>query len=156
MNEPWTAAQVEAELQAAGRVLRALGVAGVWPAGVRSAMPEVVREACEGYGWDGARVRPARPGPGEIAAMDRAFGWLRLIPDDCRVLRRIVAARSLTHAGTGRPLYSWRRIAGLVGASHMAVSRWHGQGLAIIAQALSQPSVRGPQSAASRTGNLPR
>ena len=137
MTGPWTPARIEAELQDAGRVLRALAVAGVWPAGLRSAWPEIVREPGEAYGWDGTRARPARPGPAEIAAMDQALGWLALIPDERRVLRRIVAARSLTHASTGRPLYSWRRIAGLVGASHVAVARWHAQGLGIIAQALN-------------------
>ena len=154
MSEPWTPERIEAELQNAGRVLQALGIRGVWPGGAQSSMPEIVRDVNEGYGWDPGRVRPARPGPDEIAAMDRAFGWLQLIPGERWVLRRIVAARSMTHRASGRTLYSWRRIAAMVGASHMAVSRWHRQGLEIIAGELAPAALVRRQAALLRQERL--
>ncbi len=134
----WTAASVEAELIQAASTMHALRVSGLRPAGPRSSMPEVLRDFNESYGWSGARCRPACPTPAEIAAMDRAFAWLSLIPPDKRVLRRIVSARMMTHPDTGRHVYSWRRIGHLIGASHMAVSRWHAQGIAIIVLALTR------------------
>lgn len=148
MDEPWDARSVEAELERAARTMQALQVSGLRPAQPRSSMPEVLRDVHESYGWSGARCRPAFPTPAEIAAMDRAFAWLRLIPADKRVLRRIVCARMMTHPDTGRHVYSWRRIAGLIGASHMAVSRWHAQGIAILVEGLR----RGGSEVARRAG----
>ena len=138
MGQSWDAAGLEAELIRAARTMQALRVSGLRPAALRSAMPEVLRDLNESYGWTGARCRPACPTPEEIAAMDRAFTWLRLIPADRWVLRRIVTARMVTHPETGRHLYSWRRIGQLIGASHMAVSRWHAQGVAIMVAALKR------------------
>ena len=52
------------------------------------------------------------------------------------MLRRIVGARSLVSPVTERHLYSWRRLATLLGADHKAIQRWHGQGVALIVAAL--------------------
>lgn len=141
MPQVFDALFVEARLQEAALTMATLQVAMVRPSGFRSGMPEVVREWDESYGWDGAPCRPGRPSPSEIAAMDQALGWINLISDDKRVLRRIVGARSHTHPQTGRHLFSWRRIAMLVGASHVAVARWHGQGIGMIVDALNRPGL---------------
>jgi hypothetical protein len=82
------------------------------------------------------RLLRRTPSAVDISAMDVALGWLRLVPDDRRVLRRIVAARMLVSPTTERHLYSWRQIARLVGADHHAVQRWHAQGINHIVRGL--------------------
>jgi hypothetical protein len=84
------------------------------------------------------------PSPRDIDDMDRAFLWLGLIPQDKFVLRRIVAARSLVSPITGRHIMPWRRIAGMIGADHKAVQRWHALGIGDIARAMPN---RAPRSA---------
>ena len=76
----------------------------------------------------------------DIPAQARALyehNWLRLIPDDRFVLRRIVASRMLVSPTTGRHLFPWRRLGTLLGADHKAVQRWHGQGVALLVRALA-------------------
>jgi hypothetical protein len=68
--------------------------------------------------------------------MDEALGWLRLIPDDKYVVRRILASRMLVSPVTGRHLFAWRRLGLLLGADHKAVQRWHGDGVRILVRAL--------------------
>jgi len=126
------AESVVARLEAAGATLLAMRLRAAGPAGVRSSMPEPVREACESYGWVPEPIRAAIPDAEAITAMDEAFGWLALIPPHRRVLRRIVAARSLVHPLSGRHCMTWRRVGDVVGASHTAVRVWHAQGIACI------------------------
>jgi hypothetical protein len=129
-------ADVVTRLEHAGATLLALPSHGTRPAGLRSAMPDIVREFAQSYGWDPPPMRPAVPSAADIDAMDQAFGWLSLIPRDRYVLRRIVAARCLIAPLTGRHLYSWRRIARTIGCDHRAVQRWHAQGIETIVQCL--------------------
>jgi hypothetical protein len=68
--------------------------------------------------------------------MDKALGYLSLIPQDRYVLRRIVGCRALVHPVSGRHLYSWRRLAELLRADHKAIQRWHAEGIRIIIFAL--------------------
>ena len=68
--------------------------------------------------------------------MDRVYLWLALIPQHRHVLRRIVAARSLVNPVTGRHLFEWRAVGRMVRADHHAMQRWHGQGVALIVEAL--------------------
>lgn len=71
----------------------------------------------------------------QIARMNEAFGWISLIPRDRYVLRRIVGARCLISPATGKHVYSWRRLAALLGADVKAIQRWHAQGIALIVAA---------------------
>lgn len=135
------AASVEARLADAGRTLLALRVSGVRPAGTKSSMPEVIRSFDESYGWQTEDLRPSQPSPRDISAMDQALSWIALIPQERYVLRRIVGARCLTNPRTDRPLFSWRKIADTVGASHMAVKAWHSQGIDVIVAALNRPGL---------------
>ncbi len=139
MQQQWDAARVEAELSGAGRTLCTLQVPGCRPAGYRSAMPEMIQEVHEAYGWTGLRVRPPIPSSRDIAKMDQVLSWVRLIPADQYVKRRIVGARLLTHPVTERPLYGFRKIAALLGASHEAVRGWHAIGISIIVGHLNKP-----------------
>jgi hypothetical protein len=68
--------------------------------------------------------------------MDKAMGYLALIPQDRYLLRRIVGCRALVHPVSGRHLFSWRRLGELINADHKAVQRWHGDGIRIILDAL--------------------
>jgi hypothetical protein len=124
-------------LEAAGMTLLAMRTPSAYPAGVRSAMPDVLREAIEAYGWTDEPSRAAVPDAAEITRMDVAYGWLRLIPQNRHVLRRIVAARSLVSPETCRHIMTWKRIAVLLGADSRAIKSWHTHGIAIIVGALN-------------------
>jgi hypothetical protein len=89
-------------------------------------------------GDQSGRIRLPVPGSARIDAMDEAYGWLGLIPQESYVLRRIVGARSLVNPLTDRHLFSWRRLAGMVGCDHRAVPRWHADGIGHIVAALSR------------------
>jgi hypothetical protein len=97
---------------------------------------DIVHTALEAYGWAAERVRAPVPDAAAISAMDAAFGLLGLIPQPKFVLRRIVGARALVHPLTRRHLYPWRRLAGVLGADHKSIQRWHGDGIKLILEAL--------------------
>ena len=99
---------------------------------------EWIRDVPEGMGRVARPVRPAVPSGAAIDRMDEALGWIRLIPVERHVLRRVVGARCLVSPMTGRHVYSWRRIGETVGADHKAVQRWHQQGIALIVGALGR------------------
>lgn len=122
-------------LEEAGATLLALPASGYSPR-LRLSKLDVVEAAVEAYGWTTGRVRPAAPCSAQIGRMDEAMGWISLIPPDRFVLRRIVGARSLVSPVTERHLYSWRRLASVLGADHKAVQRWHGQGVDMMVAAL--------------------
>jgi hypothetical protein len=138
-----------ARLEQAGATLLALRL-GYGPAGHRSSMPEPVREVGVSYGWSRATARPAVPSAAEITAMDQALAWVQFIPADRRVVRRIVNARALVSPSTGRYLFTWSRIARLIGADRRAVARWHAQGIALIAAGLSAGPAARTRSSAQR------
>uniref|UniRef100_A0A8J4HDL7 DUF6362 domain-containing protein n=1 Tax=Acidicaldus sp. TaxID=1872105 RepID=A0A8J4HDL7_9PROT len=126
------AAEVIARLEEAGATLLALPMRG-YATGLRMGTLDIVRQASEAYGWDAnARLRPPVPSAARISRMDEAFSWLALIPDDRYVLRRIAAARALTHPLTGRHLYPWRRLGAALGADHKAVQRWHKEAVGLL------------------------
>lgn len=81
------------------------------------------------------------PGAAEIDRMDATYSWLGFIGN--RTTRRIVAARSLTRAHTGKPAYSWLKLAKIVGGDVRAIKGWHEKGLAEIAMALGKSRVVG-------------
>ena len=124
-------------LEEAGRALIALPHSGYSPR-LRQSNLELVRSAIEAYGWAERRIRPPIPTPEAIDAMDEAYAWLALIPQEKYVIRRLVAARSLVHPLTDRHLYPWRRLGDAIGADHKAVQRWWAQGIDIILGALAR------------------
>lgn len=126
-------------LEEAGATLLALGTRSPWPARLHAQSEgwPVVHEAIEAYGWSGAQMRPAVPDAHVISRMDEALGWIGLIPQQNYVLRRIVGARALVSPLTGRHLFTWRRIAEMLGAEPRAVRNWHRQGIRLIVAALA-------------------
>ena len=87
-----------------------LPMTGLFPAGLRSAMPEVVHDATEAYGWNAARPRPATPSGAEILEAD----WVA-----CHTLTLAPADRAIL-IGLGLSL-SLRAIGRKVGLSHERV-----------------------------------
>lgn len=135
LAEGFAAADIVARLEEAGATLMALPNKGR-PGGIRVGWPEVVHDFNEAYGWTGEVARPPVPAASAITRMDEALAWVLLIPNDRYVLRRIVGARALVSPVTGRHVFSWRRLGEKIGAHHMAVQRWHGQGIDLIAAGL--------------------
>jgi hypothetical protein len=122
-------------LEEAGTTLLSLPTTGFSPALKTSALP-ILREATEAYGWSDSEVRPAMPSASRISRMDKVLSYLALIPQDRYLLRRIIGCRALVHPISGRHLFSWRRLAEVLGADHKAIQRWHAEGIRIIIFAL--------------------
>lgn len=135
-NRPADSEFIVARLEEAGATLLSLPESGFSPR-MRTGALQIVHSAAEAYGWSAARLRPPVPSPERITRMDQTFAWLVLIPSDRIVLRRLVSARALVSPLTGKHLYAWRRLGGLVGADHKAVQRWHAEGIRLIVQALN-------------------
>ena len=136
--DPETVARyVVGRLEEAGHTLLCLPNTG-YSTRMRSSALEVVRAACEMEQTPASkRLRLPVPSAARIGAMDEAWSWLGLIPDDRYVLRRIVGARALVSPTTERHLFSWRRLGGLLGADHRAVQRWHAEGIGWIVMGLA-------------------
>lgn len=153
-SAPDAAAYVVARLEEAGHTLLCLPNTGP-STRLRSSALEVVRAACEiEQSAPGKRLRLPVPSAARIAAMDEAWAWLGLIPDDRYVLRRIVGARSLVSPTTERHLFSWRRLGGLLGADHRAVQRWHGEGIGWIVAGLARTLARTTEPAMAPSPGL--
>ena len=78
------------------------------------------------------------PSAARITRMDQALAWVPLIPEANLLLRRIVGCRSLVSPLTERHLFTWRRLARLLGADHKAIQRWHATGIDIIVSTLKR------------------
>lgn len=139
-RQPGEAAEFDhlvACLEEAGATLLSLPAQGFSPR-LRTTTLPILREAAEAYGWSLAQLRPPMPSAARISRMDQTMSYLSLIPQDRYLLRRIVGCRALVHPLNGRHLFSWRRLAELVGADHKAVQRWHAEGIRLILAALRQ------------------
>lgn len=133
---PLTPAELEARFAEAGATLLALPASGYTPKLRLSHWP-VPPEALQVYAG-AVRCRPPVPSPERISRMEETFALLALIPEERRLLRRIVALRALVHPISERPLYSWRRLGALFGADHKAIQRWHAEALALLATTLAR------------------
>lgn len=132
-------AWLEQRLEAAGATLLAMPQRGMGPRLRQVRWPEsFAGERAAGEGADGRRLRPPVPTAADISRMDETYSWIGLIPADRVVLRRIVHARSLVSPLTGRHIYSWRKVAVLLGADHRAVQRWYLSGLALMLDELEK------------------
>jgi len=138
----WDAELVVARLEEAGRTLLALPEGG-YSTRLRQSRLAVMPNPSEGYGWEAVRARIPVPPAARITAMDEALAWIALIPEDRRVLRRIVGARALVHPLSERHLYPWRRLGALLGADHKAVQRWHKEAVGIIVVGLNRKKDQG-------------
>ena len=131
---------VIARLEEAGQTLLCLPASG-HSTTLRQTRHQYVSEAIESYAVENStRPRPPVPSPSRITRMDQALAWIPLIPADKLVLRRIVGCRCLVSPLTGRHLFTWRRLARLLGADHKAISRWHANGIDLIVASLNQDS----------------
>ncbi len=128
-------------LEEAGRTLLALPSSG-YTTRFRTGSFDIVRSALESYGWGTQPIRPSIPPAAQITRMDEALGWISLVPQDRYVLRRVVGARALVNPLTERHLFSWRRLALVLGADHKAVQRWHGLGIDMIVSAVNEQQLK--------------
>lgn len=131
-------------LEWAGATLLSTRLSAGRPAGIRGCWPDYLTTFAEAYGWTGERLRPAIPGAHDISCMDVILNWISLIPTDRYVLRRIVGARSLVNPLTHRYLFSYARIAAVLGCDRRAVVKWYADGVALIEHGLKYPPVRFP------------
>jgi hypothetical protein len=144
---------LQARLEEAGAIL--LSIPGsARPSGLRSNMPDFVREAADEYGGS-IRLRVQRPSPRQITRMEEALAWVSLIPleggrgpmasrNGGAALRRIVHARALVDPlswaqtpNKPRHVYTWRQIGEVLGADYRAVKVWHGAALGLICNNLA-------------------
>ena len=129
---------VIARLEEAGETLLSLPRSGPGT-GLRQTRHDYVADALDAYGAsDGGRPRLPVPSALRITRMDQALAWIPLIPAEKLVLRRVVGCRSLVSPLVGRHLYSWRRLARLLGADHKAIQRWHMSGIEMIVRSLNR------------------
>ena len=149
---PADAEYVTYRLEEAGATLLALPTTG-YSTRLRTSVLDVVRDTVEAFAGATGRMRPPAPPAARITRMDEALAWIARIPADRYVLRRIVGGRALVSAVTEKHLFTWRRLAAVLGADHKAVQRWHAQGLAMIVRALNEAQVN---ATASNASDLPR
>jgi hypothetical protein len=129
---------VIARLEEAGQTLLSLPRAGPTTA-LRQTRHQHIAEALGALAaQDDSRPRPPPPSAARITRMDQALAWIPLIPPDKIVLRRIVGCRALVSPLIGRHLFSWRRLARLLGADHKAIQRWHATGIDTIVATLNR------------------
>ena len=133
---PEQISSVQAKLEWAGGVLLAMRLGGLGPSGYKNNWPAYARDAVVAYGYSKERLRPACPPSEDISKMDSILAWIEYIPGDKAVIKRIVSARCLVSPVNLRYLYSWGKIAKLLGVDRRQVVRWHRQGLVIIAEEL--------------------
>lgn len=129
LPRPFDADMVIARLEEAGSTLLRLTGSG-------SIRHSALAEAAAGYAetW---RCLP-QPPAARIARMHQALAWIGLIPADTLVLRRIVGCRCLVSPATERHLFSWQRLARLLGADAATVRRWHAAGINALVVALNR------------------
>jgi hypothetical protein len=125
---------VIARLEEAGHTLLSLPRAGR-TSEYRPTRHQFVAEALGAFAAAECGALPVPPAS-RITRMDQALAWIPLIPADKLALRRIVGCRCLVSPVTGRHLFSWRRLARLLGADHKAIQRWHATGIDLIVATL--------------------
>ncbi len=125
-------------LEEAGQTLLCLPARGHTTA-LRQTRHQYLAEAIETFTAEvDAPPKMPTPSAARITRMDQALSWIPLIPDDRLVLRRIVGCRSLVSPLTERHLFTWRRLARLLGADHKAIQRWHATGIETIVASLNR------------------
>ena len=143
VRAPAIDAQIDAEtviyrLKEAGQTLLCLPARGPTTA-LRQTRHQYLADAVEAFAAEAdAPPRLPTPSAARITRMDQALAWIPLIPADNLVLRRIVGCRALVSPLTERHLFTWRRLARLLGADHKAIQRWHATGIDTIVATLNR------------------
>jgi hypothetical protein len=140
---PAAGSRIDAEtviyrLEEAGQTLLCLPARGPSTA-LRQTRAQYLAEAVEAFAAEtDAPPQPPTPSAARITRMDQALAWIPLIPSENLVLRRIVGCRALVSPLTERHLFTWRRLARLLGADHKAIQRWHATGIDTIVATLNR------------------
>lgn len=120
-------APLQGVLRAAFKTLRLMPRdRNLWPAGVRSGWPDVLRDA-QGYGYDKARRTPTTPTARQIQQMDNAFRALLLLAEYDR--------RAVMAVCNGA---SYRDLGELLGCSHEKARTTYIGALATLAVEISR------------------
>jgi hypothetical protein len=141
MSEPMTTKDVHERLCEAARTLRALPDKDR-PKQLGTNWPDVVRDACEAYGWDTALTPRLTPSAAEISRMEECFTWLSwLDPRD----RRIVWLRA---EGV-----RWRAICARIGRARQHAWRRQVAALSLIANEKNRDFHRENRMAGKKGGD---
>lgn len=133
----WTPDVVASVMATAGATLLSIRDASAFPAGFKTAWPQIVRAVRDGDYPGDTVTRAPPPSAAEIADMDTVMAWAtRFIRDPVR--RKIVLQRMLQDPLSGRPRYSWREIGAAIHIAQGTAQSWHEQGCADIATALNR------------------
>lgn len=125
--EYWDIEAVGARIVEAGDTLRRLRVPGAWPAGHRSAWPDVVRDFWDVFGYHEAEAKPSPPSPQAIGRMDETMTWFAFI--EAPLDRRIVWAKAFKLGD--------RKVGRIIGKSRETVRRRYKRALADIVETLN-------------------
>jgi len=131
----WTAEMVDLRLEEAADTLRRLpDVEARFRLGLRSAWPDVVRDAVTAYGADGPKVRLGPPAPGAIDRLEATIDWLRWLSEPQRRIAWALASG-----------ISVAKLSRLIGCHRNTVANRQAAALRIIADHLNEgaPSVAG-------------
>ncbi len=111
----WTAAMVQAHLEDAAEVMKALPRVRVQ--GYFSTWPTPVHDFWDAYGWHEAENR-WRPTPRQISRMEYVCEWLRFVP--------VRESKIIWRRASGVP---WKVIANDLQSSRTAVTGWYAAGI---------------------------
>ncbi|MCF4165110.1 DUF6362 family protein [Zavarzinia compransoris] len=105
--------------------------------GLRSAWPDVVRDAATAYAAAGPSVRLGPPSPGAIDRLETTIGWLGLLSEPQRRIAWALASG-----------VSVARLARLIGCHRNTVANRHAAALRIIAGHLNRGATGGAEAPA--------
>jgi hypothetical protein len=84
------------------------------------------------YGYGPTKVHRIRPSAVEISHMDHVSRWYALVPEDKRVVRRVLGLSVLWDEDDERLFMPRARIARAVGCTPRSVGGWYRQGLQLV------------------------
>src|SRR5579864_2946310 len=135
-----TPAELQTWLEWAGARLIALPVGRIKPSEPRVIWPEYSQERFEILDFRGYEpLRANAPSKDEIPIMDEILTLPALWSDSLK--RRVLHSRALVHPLNGPNLYSWAKVAQLVGRDPKTVKAWHTAGLAEVCRKAPQDKI---------------
>ena len=134
-----TATELKQWLEWAGSILLSMDIKSPFPAEPGAAWPSFTADATMAYGYTGERLRAPRPTSDQISLMDE----LLLLPPKHPTpqVRRIIQARLLVTPLGRRHIFSFNKIAQLLGTSPQNIYQQHRRGLDVLVPLLTQDKI---------------
>jgi len=129
--------EVREWLEWSGAKLLSMTLASPVPRGYKSNWPSFAQDASVAYGYTAERLRPAMPSGKEIQLMDEILLLPGLVNDITQ--RRIVNSRALVRPVANTHLYSWSKLAHMLGMDRRKVVRLYLSGINEIIDRVPQP-----------------